>query len=80
VKPVRTLVRTLAVLPARGYRVAISPLFPPACRFYPSCSRYAEEAVLSHGIVRGGWLAMRRLLRCHPWSEIDVDPVPTASR
>jgi putative membrane protein insertion efficiency factor len=68
------------VLPVRGYRVVVSPLVPPACRFYPSCSRYAEAAVLTHGIVRGVWLAMRRLLRCHPWSEIDVDPVPTGPR
>lgn len=68
------------MLPIRGYRLVLSPLLPPACRFYPSCSEYAEEAVLVHGAVRGFWLAALRLLRCHPWSAAGVDPVPSASR
>ena len=64
----------------RAYQYAIRPMMGANCRFYPSCSRYAEEAVLAYGVARGGWLAVKRLLRCHPWSEIDVDPVPTPSR
>lgn len=68
------------MLPIRIYRLALSPLLPPACRFHPSCSEYAEEAVLVHGMARGLWLAARRLLRCHPWSEPGVDQVPAASR
>jgi putative membrane protein insertion efficiency factor len=76
----RAVLRTGAVLPIRVYRLALSPLLPPSCRFYPSCSHYAEEALLEHGIVRGSWLAARRLLRCHPWAPAGVDPVPSSSR
>ena len=61
-----------------GYRRLISPLLPPACRFYPSCSEYASEAIARHGAVRGGVLASKRLVRCHPWCEGGVDPVPPA--
>lgn len=60
----------------RVYRIVLSPLVPPACRFYPSCSEYASEAVMAHGVWRGGGLALRRLLRCHPWSAGGFDPVP----
>ncbi len=60
----------------RGYQFAISPLLTPSCRFYPSCSHYALEAVGRLGAVRGGWLALRRLSRCHPWGRAGVDPVP----
>ena len=74
------LLRQVVVLPIRVYRLALSPLFPPACRFEPSCSEYAVEAVLGHGVLRGGWLAMRRILRCHPWSDAGVDQVPTPQR
>jgi putative membrane protein insertion efficiency factor len=63
-----------------GYRRWISPLLPPACRFYPSCSEYASEAIERHGVARGAWLAVRRLGRCHPLCEGGIDPVPpTAS-
>jgi hypothetical protein len=62
------------------YRRGVSPLLPPACRFTPTCSAYAEEAVRKHGAVRGGWLAGRRLLRCHPWGGSGYDPVPDAVR
>ncbi|MCG8432446.1 MAG: membrane protein insertion efficiency factor YidD [Gammaproteobacteria bacterium] len=58
------------------YRYLISPLFGTACRFYPSCSVYAAEAVEKYGIMRGGWLAARRVTRCHPWHPGGVDPVP----
>ncbi len=60
----------------RGYQFVISPLLIPSCRFYPSCSHYAIEAVGRFGAVRGGWLALRRLTRCHPWGAAGVDPVP----
>ncbi len=60
----------------RGYRYLISPLLGPRCRFYPSCSSYAEEAIKVHGLVKGGWLAIKRIGRCHPFNEGGVDPVP----
>lgn len=60
----------------RFYRRAISPYTPPSCRFQPTCSAYAEEAVRRHGAARGGWLALRRLLRCHPFGGSGYDPVP----
>ena len=59
-----------------GYRRFVSPLLPRACRFYPSCSEYASEAIARHGVVRGGVLSARRLARCHPWCEGGVDHVP----
>jgi putative membrane protein insertion efficiency factor len=58
------------------YRKGISPLTPPSCRFVPSCSAYAEEAIREHGALRGGWLAARRILRCHPFGGHGYDPVP----
>jgi uncharacterized protein len=58
------------------YRAAVSPWLGPACRFTPSCSAYAEEAVREHGAARGSWLAAKRLLRCHPWGDSGFDPVP----
>lgn len=61
----------------RAYRAYISPLkIGPCCRFVPTCSQYAEEAVRKHGVVRGSWLALRRLLRCHPFGRGGYDPVP----
>ena len=60
----------------RLYRLLISPLLPPSCRFHPSCSAYAQEALTRHGAARGGWLAARRLARCHPFCEGGIDPVP----
>jgi putative membrane protein insertion efficiency factor len=74
-----TLVRALTGLVAiliKGYRYAISPLFGQHCRFHPSCSAYALTAIESHGLGRGGLLALRRLGKCHPWHAGGFDPVP----
>jgi putative membrane protein insertion efficiency factor len=65
-------------LPIRVYQLLISPLLGPRCRFYPSCSSYAVEALQRHGALRGSWLAVRRLGRCHPWNPGGPDPVPPA--
>lgn len=60
----------------RGYRVFISPLFLPSCRFQPTCSQYAIEALDRHGVLKGSWLATRRICRCHPFNPGGYDPVP----
>ncbi|WP_084255171.1 membrane protein insertion efficiency factor YidD [Nocardioides sp. J54] len=60
----------------RAYQLLVSPLLGPTCRYYPSCSAYAVEALRVHGAIKGTWLAARRLLRCHPWSPGGVDHVP----
>ena len=59
------------------YRRLLSPLLPPACRYFPSCSAYALQAITLHGLWRGGWLALKRLCRCHPFSQGGFDPVPS---
>ena len=61
----------------RGYQLIISPWIGPRCRFYPSCSHYAHEAIAVHGAARGTWLTLRRLGRCHPWHPGGLDPVPS---
>ncbi len=76
----KMLLRGLCVLPIRIYQRCISPVRPPACRIYPTCSAYAVEAILRHGVLRGGWLALRRLARCHPWGGSGYDPVPPPRR
>lgn len=78
-----TALQTLVLLPRnaviavlRVYRAILSPLYGDVCRYYPSCSAYALGAVQEHGVARGGWLATRRLARCHPWAEGGIDDVP----
>jgi uncharacterized protein len=60
----------------RGYQLLISPFVPPSCRFHPTCSHYAIEALRKHGALKGAWLAVRRIVRCHPWHPGGHDPVP----
>ena len=72
----RRLIESLLVALIRAYRYTLSPLLGNHCRFYPSCSAYALEAIKLHGPIRGSYLAARRLLRCHPWHEGGIDPVP----
>lgn len=69
--------RNLALVLIRIYRYAISPMMASHCRFYPTCSCYAQEAIETHGLLRGGWLSLRRLGRCHPWNPGGYDPVPS---
>lgn len=75
VKAGKTMQRILIGI-LRGYQLLISPVLGQHCRFYPSCSHYAIKAVRLHGVLRGGWLAVRRVVRCHPWHAGGVDPVP----
>jgi len=71
-----SLLRRLAVLPIRAYQRFLSPLKPPTCRFHPTCSQYAAEATLRHGLFKGPVLAVWRILRCQPFSREGPDPVP----
>ena len=68
--------KSLLIALLKGYRALISPLYGPVCKYYPSCSAYALEAVTVHGSLRGSGLALRRLCHCHPWSLGGYDPVP----
>lgn len=68
--------RRLLILGVRAYQVGIGPILPASCRYYPSCSAYAIEALERHGALRGTWLSMRRILRCHPFHPGGYDPVP----
>ena len=74
------LPRNILILLLMAYRKVVSPLYGPVCRFFPSCSAYALEAVTVHGAVKGSWLAVRRLGHCHPWNAGGVDHVPAGGR
>ncbi|RMG67834.1 MAG: membrane protein insertion efficiency factor YidD [Calditrichaeota bacterium] len=70
----------LLIFLVRFYQIAFSGLFPPSCRFYPTCSQYALEALQEHGAIKGGWLSIKRIARCHPFHPGGVDPVPKRSK
>jgi putative membrane protein insertion efficiency factor len=70
------MIARLLIVAARGWQSGPSRILPPSCRFTPSCSTYAIEALGRYGALRGGWLATKRLLRCHPWGGSGEDPVP----
>ena len=72
----KRLEREIVLLPVKIYRRIISPLIPPSCRFEPTCSQYAITAVTRFGIIRGGYLTVRRLIKCHPFNKGGYDPVP----
>jgi len=74
------IVRSAVIGTLRAYKRFISPVLPPACRFAPTCSEYAAEAIEKHGILRGSTLALRRLARCGPWTPGGYDPVPISPR
>ncbi|MHB8115701.1 MAG: membrane protein insertion efficiency factor YidD [Acidithiobacillus ferrivorans] len=69
-------VRHVAVVVVRGYQYVISPMLGQRCRFYPTCSEYACQAIERYGIAKGSWLGIKRISRCHPWHSGGVDPVP----
>lgn len=73
---VRAWPRQVLIVAVRGYQLVLSPIFGGACRYYPSCSAYAIEALERHGALRGWWLALRRIARCHPFRPGGFDPVP----
>ena len=66
----------LILLIIRAYRYLISPLFPPTCRFTPSCSEFCSDAFIKYGLIKGVWLSVKRILRCNPWNAGGYDPVP----
>ena len=68
--------KTVLLLLVKFYRNFISPMFPPSCRYVPTCSEYALIAIERYGALKGGWLAVKRISRCHPWHEGGYDPVP----
>ncbi len=72
----RSLPAVLLIGLIRGYQLFVSPALPASCRYLPTCSEYAREAIVAHGAVKGGFLAVKRILRCHPWGGAGFDPVP----
>ena len=74
--PWKIVLRKMFLLPVYFYRVFISPFTPPSCRFTPTCSEYAVQAIKKHGPAKGTWLAIKRIARCHPWGGSGYDPVP----
>lgn len=73
---VNTPLKSLVLFSIRFYQHAVSPLFPPSCRYTPTCSTYAYEAVMKYGALKGSWMAVKRILRCHPFHSGGYDPVP----
>ncbi len=69
-------IKRFLILIVRFYQYSISPYTPASCRYTPTCSQYAIEALQRHGVIKGGWLALKRILRCHPWGGHGYDPVP----
>ena len=74
--PADNLPKKMALKALRGYQLLVSPLLGPCCRFYPSCSEYSKQAIVAHGVLRGGWLTLRRVARCGPFHPGGYDPVP----
>lgn len=72
----RKFLTAILLAPIAFYQTCISPFTPPACRFTPTCSQYAKEAIIKHGPLKGLWLAIKRICRCHPWGGSGYDPVP----
>lgn len=72
----KDLLKKIFILPILFYQYSISPLFPSSCRYTPTCSHYAKEAILKHGVLRGLYLAINRIRKCHPWGGSGYDPVP----
>jgi putative membrane protein insertion efficiency factor len=72
----RTVPVRIALAVIRGYQLVVRPLLTGSCRYLPTCSEYAAEAILTHGALRGGWMGLKRVLRCHPFGGSGLDPVP----
>ena len=72
----QTIFKYVLIIPIKGYRLILSPILGPSCRFQPTCSSYALEALEKHGLIRGTWLTIKRLAKCHPWGDYGIDPVP----
>jgi len=77
-KRLRQIAGAVLIAPIRFYRYCISPWLPPSCRFVPTCSQYAMDAIRAQGAMAGGWLAAKRICRCHPWGRCGHDPVRRA--
>lgn len=70
------MIQSVLIRIIKTYQYLISPLLTPSCRFTPSCSQYAQEVIIKHGALRGGWLSIKRILRCNPWHPGGYDPAP----
>ena len=77
---VATIAYVMLRVAIRAWQLLLAPVLPPSCRYLPSCSHYADEAISRHGALRGSWLALRRICRCHPWGGSGYDPVPDSPR
>jgi uncharacterized protein len=70
------MIKSILLRIIKAYQYAISPLMAPTCRFTPSCSQYAVDVIVKHGVLKGGWLSLKRVLRCNPWNPGGYDPAP----